>query len=164
MSYALALILILWSSPTALVHSNEAGISQPQTQNTLCLIGLTGLPIAVQFSESITLTQAIQQAGIPRESIKNEVWIIRRLETNVIQPTKIDLKAIEKSKQVDYRLDQHDMVIVLAKKKQVPAEQEAIWPACLVCGCRPMSGMHGPMIVPKQWVESADPQKPDPNH
>jgi hypothetical protein len=157
------LILILLSGPAGLTHTiaGDAHQSPAQTENTLCLIGLTGLPIAVRFRNSITLTQAIQQASIARESIKNEVWLMRRLETDLIQPMKIDLRAIEKGKQADFRLDQHDMVIVQARKKQVPATMDSIWAACAVCGCRPMSGMHGPLIVPKKWVESAEPQTPE---
>jgi hypothetical protein len=110
------------------------------------------------------LTQAIQQTGIARKSIKNEVWVVRRLETGVIQGAKIDLRVIEKRKTADYQLDQHDMVVVRGKKKELPAQMELIWAACRECGCRPMSGIEGPFIVPKQWVESVDPEVPDSNH
>jgi hypothetical protein len=164
LSYALALILFLWNTPTAVVHFTETGVPQPQTEHTLCVIGTTGLPMTVRFRDSITLTRAIQQSGIARDSMKNEVWIVRRLENDLIQPVKIDLRTIEKGKTDDYRLDQHDMVIVRQKKKQVAAMMEAIWAECRVCGCRPMAGIEGPMIVPKKWVEPANPQAPDPNH
>jgi hypothetical protein len=161
---ALALILITWI--TTLLHSTEtsAVVRQTQTASTLCLLGVTGLPVAVRFRDSITFTQALEQAGIRRESIKNEIVIMRRLETKMIQPTKIDLKAIDKGTRADFRLDQHDLIFVVARKKQPLAKWENIWAACAVCGCQTLAGMHGPFIVPKEWDASADPQKTDPDH
>ena len=73
MSFALGLILILWSTPTALF-----AIPQTQTPSTLCLLDITGFPRAVRFRDSITLTEAIKQAGVARESIKNKVVVISR--------------------------------------------------------------------------------------
>jgi hypothetical protein len=105
------------------------------------------------------LTQAIKQAGVEPESIKNRVIIFRRLETGMLSAIRLDLKAIEKGKATDFELGPHDMVFVLAKRKQQLVSEEVRWSGCKVCGCRPMHGMHGPFIVPKPWNESDAPDE-----
>ena len=161
MSFALGLILILWSTPTALF-----AIPQTQTPSTLCLLDITGFPRAVRFRDSITLTEAIKQAGVAPESIKTKVVVIRRVETGMLNAMTLDLKAIEKGKAADFNLGSHDMVFVVSKRKQQLVSQEVMWSGCKVCGCRPMNGMHGPFIVPKEWNESEAPdeKKLNPNN
>ena len=125
-----------------------------------------GLPISVEFGGSITLTQAIKRSGIARESIKNRLWIMRRLESKAIEETTVDLKAIEKGQIEDRRLDQHDMVFVVGKKNQPWANIEASYQHCAICGCKIISGMHGPLIVPKEWDEAnaMDEKNPGPKN
>lgn len=168
MGYAFCLILILWSISTALVSRSDTAAAAPktQTENTLCLLNAAGFPVAIRFRGSITLTQAIKQAAVARESIKKKVIIFRRLETGMLSAITLDLKAIEKGKAVDFDLGPHDMVFVQSKRKQQLVSEEVRWSGCKVCGCRPMQGMHGPFIVPKAWNESdaPDEQNLDPNN
>jgi hypothetical protein len=168
LSYFLALILILSTGSTSWFQNNETceEISQFQTESTLCLLDVTAFPVAVRFRGSIALTQAIKQAGVERESIKNRVVILRRVQSGMLNAITLDLKAIEKGKAVDFDLGPHDMVFVLSKRKQQLVSEEVRWSGCKVCGCRPMHGMHGPFIVPKPWNESDAPDERnlDPNN
>jgi hypothetical protein len=168
LSYFLGLILILSTGSTSRCQNNEtsAEISQLQTESTLCLLDVTAFPVAVRFRGSITLTQAIKQAGVERKSIKNRVVILRRVESGMVNAITLDLKAIEKGKAVDLDLGPHDMVFVLSKRKQQLVSEEVRWSGCKVCGCRPKNGMHGPFIVPKAWNESNAPgeRNLDPNN
>jgi len=120
---------------------------------------VTAFPVAVRFRGSITLTQAIKQAGVERESIKNRVAILRRVESGMVNAITLDLKAIEKGKAVDFDLGPHDIVFVLSKRKQQLVSEEVRWSGCRVCGCRPKAGMHGPLVVPKAWNESDAPNE-----
>jgi hypothetical protein len=168
LNHTLALLLILLSFLTTHFQSSQTSgdISQVPTTNTLCVFDPAGLPIPIQFGDSVMLTQVIKRSGIPRESIKNEVWIIRRLETKLIQQTTVDLKVIEKGKIADQRLDQHDIVFVVGKKNRPWANLEASYRGCAICSCKVISGMHGPLIVPKEWNEAdvADEKNPGPNN
>ena len=105
----------------------QAAVNKPQieTSNVLCVVDVTGLPVPVHFEKSITLTHALKQAAIRREDIKNRVLVPGRLQTNTIQPIKVDLKQVDQDAS-DLKMDQHDIVYVEAKKKQSPADLAAI--------------------------------------
>jgi hypothetical protein len=135
------------------------GVDKSQTEpgNTLCVVDGTGLPVPVRFENSITLSQVIKQAGIVREDIKNRVFVFRRLQTNTIQPIQVDLKRIEKGAP-DLTLDQHDIVYVESRKKQSPADREAIGRSCVICGLTSVQSMHGGLfLMPKEWRASYAP-------
>ena len=154
------LALLVCGVPASTLQATVDG-PQVETGSTLCVIAGTGLPVPVRFEKSIMLTQAIKQAGIAREDIKNRVFIFRRLQTNLLKPTKLDLKGIEKGAP-DFELDQHDIVYVKAKKKQAPAELPAIGRSCEICGCTSRSLMHGGFVLlPKEWSDSSGPADPN---
>ena len=139
--------------------------SQTEPGNTLCVVDGTGLPVPFRFENAITLTQAIKQAGIVREDIKNRVFVFRRLQTNTIQPIQVDLKQIEKGAP-DLKLDQHDIVYVESRKKHSPADREAIGRSCVICGLTSMHSMHGGLfLMPKERSASDAPAEKtvDPN-
>jgi len=125
--------------------------NEPATQEakTLCVVNTIGLPTAVRFQQSITLTQAIEAAGIVRKDVKDQVWIVKKLENSTLTIIKVDLKASEKRRGQDLTLNEHDMVYVLPKKKRQLPEMELIYAACAACGCRVIGGMHGPLMLPQ---------------
>jgi len=137
-----------------------------ETKKTLCVVDVTGLPVPVRFEKSMTLTQAIKQAGITREDIKDRVWVFRRLQSNLVQSTRMDLKRIEKGAP-DLNLDEHDIVYVESKKKHSLADLDAIGHLCEICGLRPRPLMHGGFVLfPKEWSPSNEPSEKhrDPNN
>jgi len=159
----MALVICGVSAPT-----REATVDnrQIETSNTLCVVDVTGLPVPVRFEKSMTLTQAIEQAGIAREDIKDRVWVFRRLQSNLIQPTRMDLKRIQKGAP-DLNLDEHDIVYVEARKKHSKAGLEAIGRSCEICGLRLRPLMHGGFVLfPKEWSPSNEPSEKnrDPNN
>ena len=62
----LVLALLVFRVPAPMVQT-KGDNSQTETSNILCVVGVTGLPVPVRFQKSITLAQAIKQAGIARE-------------------------------------------------------------------------------------------------
>ena len=159
------LALLVFSVHTPTVQT-AVDSRQIDTTNTLCVVDVTGLPIPVQFQNSITLTQALKRARILRENIKNRVFMFSTRQDNSIQLTKLDLKRIENGA-TDSRLDQNGIVYVEAKRKQSPADLEAIGRSCQICGCRPAPLMHGGIVLlPEQRSASNAPteKNADPNN
>ena len=163
MRFLLTLVVLIGLVTFRVVQPTEAVANGPETQldSTLCLVDLTGLPIPVKFDQSITLTQAIKQASIPREQMKDKVEIMRIHKDGLLEVRIVNLKRIEKGKFADFKLDEHDLVYVIPKKHETRANLESIGRGCVACGCRPMPSMHGSFLIPKTWNESNVPAKDD---
>jgi hypothetical protein len=136
-------------------------VAQQSQLDTLCLVDLSGLPIAVRFERSTTLMKAIKKAGIPRKRMKDEVEIMRIHNDGFLKVTIVNFKRIEKGKIANFKLDEHDLVYVIPKTHETRADFESIGRGCVACGCRRMPGMHGSFIIPKKWNESNVPAKDD---
>ena len=165
LNHILGLLLVLCGCLA--IHSDARGrafeISQSSTNSTLCLVGFTR-PITIRFLDTIALTEALQQAGVSIDSIKNEVLVLRRLENSEITGIKINLKVIRKNRALDVRLDAHDVVLVTAKKKQRLTVDDSTRAVLDNCGCQLFAGMHGPLLLPKEWKRSdpSDEKKTNP--
>ena len=151
---------ILYTLSILLTVSSILPVQQPSgtsIQNTppysedkkVCVIRNVVKPSAVWFKTSITVTQAIKEAGgVSTDSKNTEVIISRKLEGAVREIIRVDLKAIEKGRAKDLPLENNDIVDVIPKdkKKRVP-RTVSTQSACASCGCRIIPGQHGPLIV-----------------
>ena len=149
--YILTLLLTLIGLPPGQqppVESMQNVPSEPEGKK-VCVIRNVVKPAAIRFKQSITLTQAIKEAGGVLSDSKNyQVGIARRLEGSRMMVITVDLRAIEKGRARDLPLEDNDLVEVVPKdsKKRVPVT-ESIQSACAACGCRLIRGMHGYLRV-----------------
>jgi hypothetical protein len=146
--YILILLLAVIDIPTVQQSPVESmqNVSPEPEGKKVCVIRNVVNPSAVWFQQSITLTQAIKEAGgMSPDSKNNQVRISRRLEGSEKMVIDVDLRAIEKGRAKDLPLEDNDIVDVIPKdKKKGVSVTEA---DCSLCGCKIINGMHGYMIV-----------------
>ena len=138
--------LLLALVPTGYGTSQQPA---PDTERPkICVVDTKGFPTAVEFRSSLTVTQALKEAGINRREIKNGVTLAVKREDGRIDLIEVDLKQIEKRRVSDPVVSRQMLVQVLPKEKVTRASREAISAGCLACGCKLIPGMHGPLLVP----------------
>jgi SLBB domain len=143
----LILIIVTVPRPVQQLLAASPQNSPPDSEsNKVCVMGGVRKASPVWFKSTITLMQAIKEAGGVSSRPRNyRVRILRRLGGAERILIDVDLKAIEKGSAWDVTLDGNDIVVVTSKskKEQAPANQAA----CEPCGCKILPGMHGPSIV-----------------
>jgi tRNA-binding EMAP/Myf-like protein len=149
----LLLLVVVGIGPVQVSSVTASQNTPPDSENKkVCVILNVVKPSAVRFKDSITLTQAVKEAGGVGPNLKSSqvrIYISRKLEDSNIRMFFVDLRAIEKGRAEDISLENNDIVLVTQKdaKKSVPITQ-LTQSDCAPCGCKLIAGMHGPLIIP----------------
>ncbi len=100
-----------------MAKSQQASVSD---KREIYIVGDVVKPSILAFTEGITLTQAIKEAGGVLPDKKDRIVTIHRVipDTKQREIIKVDLKAIQKNKINDFLIKPLDIVLVELRKKK----------------------------------------------
>ena len=149
--YAFSLLVILVSAfhiqePLVISHqeaATDAGVRK------VCVVRNVEKPSAVPFKESITLLEAIREAGgVSPDSKARQVTIHRRLAGSERILIVVDLKKLQKRGAKDLALEHNDIVDVGPQNKNERAIVSHV--DCAACGCRLIPSVHRGFFIDYQ--------------
>ena len=119
--------LLLFSAfgVTKAQQHNESKLPPVAEDKQVCVLGNVMNPSIISFKNSITVTEAIRNAGGTLSNIKNNIaYVTRRLDATARQLIVVNMKAVEQRRAVDLILQSNDVieVIPLKRKKRVPQQ------------------------------------------